>query len=193
MLCIRQRKSTISAFERQPGKNMKELLYFSFADLMVRVEYNQDANSLRYSSHRKITFGERVIVEQYLLTNIALKTEYYKKHPSLFICLGVDAALVKDLNLFHLKNTLKFLVDKEKDVKASVSELINQSMVSYYFEQIGDTILEIRQAVASGAKDDGLNKLKTKVEELIKAYNIYSEQKLTVTEVVPSELQGYFV
>lgn len=171
---------------------MKELLYFSFADLMVRVEYNQDANSLRYASHRKITFGERVIVEQYLLTNIALKTDYYKKHPALFISLGVDAALVKDLNLFHLKNTLKFLVDKEKDVKASVNELISQSMVSYYFEQIGDTILEIRQAVASGAKDEGLNKLKVKVEELIKAYNLYSDQKLTVTQVVPSELQEYF-
>lgn len=171
---------------------MKELLYFSFADLMVRVEYNQDANSLRYSSHRKITFGERVIVEQYLLTNIALKTEYYKKHPALFISLGVDASLVKDLNLFHLKNTLKFLVDKEKDVKASVNELISQSMVSYYFEQIGDTILEIRQAVAGGSRDEGLNLLKNKVEELIKAYNLYSDQKLTVTQVVPSELQEFF-
>ncbi len=171
---------------------MKELLYFSFADLMVRVEYNKEANSLRYSSHRKITFGERVIVEQYLLTNIALKTDYYKKHPALFICLGVDAALVKDLNLFHLKNTLKFLVDKEKDVKASVNELINQSMISYYSEQIGDAILEIRREVANGANDKNLNKLKANVEELIKAYNLYSDQKLTVTQVVPSELQNYF-
>lgn len=171
---------------------MKELLYFSFADLMVRVEYNKEANSLRYSSHRKITFGERVIVEQYLLTNIALKTDYYKKHPALFICLGVDPALVKDLNLFHLKNTLKFLVDKEKDVKASVNELINQSMVSYYFEQIGDAILEIRHEVANGANDNNLRKLKQKVEELIKAYNLYSDQKLTVTQVVPAELHNYF-
>lgn len=171
---------------------MKELLYFSFADLMVRVEYNREANSLRYSSHRKITFGERVIVEQYLLTNIALKTDYYKKYPALFICLGVDPALVKDLNLFHLKNTLKFLVDKEKDVKASVNELISQSMVSYYFEQIGDAILEIRREVANGANDGSLRKLKRKVEELIKAYNLYSDQKLTVTQVVPAELQNYF-
>ena len=174
------------------GIPMKELLYFSFADLMVRVEYNSEANSLRYSSHRKITFGERVIVEQYLLTNVALKTDYYKKHPALFICLGVDASLVKDLNLFHLKNTLKFLVDKEKDVKASVNELINQSMVTYYFEQIGDTLLEIRQEVANGAVDENLRRLKTKVEELVKAYNVYSDQKLTVNQVVPSELQPYF-
>ena len=79
---------------------MKELLYFSFADMMVKVEYNKDANSLRYASHRKVTFGERVIVEQYLLTNIAVKTDYYKKQPALFIYLGIDAQLVKEMRVF---------------------------------------------------------------------------------------------
>ncbi|MBN1352439.1 hypothetical protein JXJ21_23780, partial [candidate division KSB1 bacterium] len=81
---------------------MKELLYFSFSDLLVRVEYSQEANSLKYSSHRDMKFGERVIVEQYLLSNFALKTEYYNRQPALFIYLGVDKKLVKDLNLFHL-------------------------------------------------------------------------------------------
>ena len=169
---------------------MKELLYFSFADLMVRVDYNKDANSLRYSSHRKITFGERVIVEQYLLTNIALKTDYYKKQPALCIYLGVDAQLVKDLNLFHLKNTLKTLVDKEKHVKASVNDLINQSMLNFYFAKIGDTILTIRQEVESNAdKDEIIINYKQKLEELIEAYNLYTEEKINVRKVLPAELQ----
>ena len=171
---------------------MSELLYFSFADLMVRVEYNQEANSLRYASHRKITFGERVIVEQYLLTNIALKTDYYKKQPALFIYLGQDAQLVKDLNLFHLKNTLKSLADKERDVKASVDGLITQSMQNYYFEQIGDAILAMRQEVAKGISAEKIRPLRNKMEELVKAYNLYSEQKIAVSEVIPSELQSYF-
>ena len=171
---------------------MKELLYFSFADLMARVEYHQEANSLRYATHRNMTYGERVVVEQYLLANSALKTEYYKRQPALFIYSGIDAQLAKELNLFHLKNTLKSLVEKERDVKDSVHGLINQSMHNYYFEQIGDTILEIRQEVASGARDEKLNKFKNKVEELLKAYNLYSDQQLTVSEVVPSELQSYF-
>jgi hypothetical protein len=174
---------------------MKELLYFSFADLMVRVEYHKEANSLRYATHRKITFGERVIVEQYLLTNIALKTEYYKRQPALFIYLGLDAQLVKDLNLFHLKNTLKTLVEKEKDVKASVNGLINQSMLNYYFEQIGDTILAIRREIENDgtARLDGrLDSLKVKMEELVKAYNLYTEQKITINEVIPSELKSHF-
>jgi len=46
--------------------------------------------------------------------------------------------------------------------------------------------------VASGARDEKLNKFKNKVEELLKAYNLYSDQQLTVSEVVPSELQSYF-
>lgn len=171
---------------------MKELLYFSFGDLMVRVEYNKDANSLRYASHRKVTFGERVIIEQYLLTNIAVKTEYYKKQPALFIYLGVDAALVKDLNLFHLKNTLKTLVDKEKDVKSSVNNLINQSMLNFYFDKIGDMILTIRQDIDSGNDtDEKMLDYKFKLEELVEAYNLYTEEKINILKVVPSELKDY--
>jgi len=171
---------------------MKELLYFSFADMMVRVEYNKEANSLRYASHRKVTFGERVIVEQYLLTNIALKTEYYKKHPALFIYLGVDAQLVKDLNLFHLKNTLKTLVDKEKDVKSSVNDLINQSMLNFYFEKIGDVIVSIRDDIDSNVGQNTVIEHKRKLEELIEAYNLYTKNKINVDKVLPLELQDYF-
>ena len=156
---------------------------------MVRVEYNKEANSLRYASHRKITFGERVIVEQYLLTNIALKTDYYKKQPALFIYLGIDKKLVKDLNLFHLKNTLKTLVDKEKDVKASVNTLINQSMLNFYFEKIGDTILAIREAIEQNKSDYELQRLKQMLEELVNAYNLYTEEKINMEKVLPAELQ----
>ena len=142
-----------------------------------------------------MTFGERTIVDQYLLTNIALKTDYYKRQPGLFIYLGIDTQLTKDLNLFHLKNTLKSLTDKEKDVKASVTGLINQSMQNYYFEQIGDTILHVRREIENGDASRShkqLYTLKMKMEELVKAYNVYTEQKITINEVIPSELKSYF-
>ena len=188
-------RATPKAFMHEKASSMKELFYFSFADLMVRVEYQKEANSLRYATHRKITFGERIITEQYLLTTIALKTEYYQRQPALFIYLGIDAQLVKDLSRFHLKNNLKSLARKEKDVVASVNGLINQSMQNYYFEQIGDTILNIRREM----EHDGLNLLneqlglfKLKMEELIKAYNLYSEQKITIQQVIPSDLKTHF-
>jgi hypothetical protein len=175
--------------------SMKELFYFSFADLMARAEYLQEANTLRYATHRKMAYNERVIVEQYLLTTFAPKTEYYKRQPALFVYLGTEAQLAKELDMFHLKNTLKELVEKEKDVKDSVNGLISQSMQNYYFEQIGDTILDARREIASvgaGIEVDRLGRLKMKMQELVKAYNAYTEQNITMDEVIPTELKSYF-
>jgi hypothetical protein len=178
---------------------MKELLYFSFSDLLVKVEYSKDANSLKYCSHREIAFEERVVIEQYLLTNIAVKTDFYNCYPALFIYLGKDEKLVRDLNLFHLKNTIKFLAGREKEVKEKVDELINNSMSNYYFEQIGDTILELRKSlkIAKDPDDNQHNVLivqetKEKMLELIKAYNLYASKKISIENVVPGDLTSYF-
>jgi len=178
---------------------MKELLYFSFADLLVRVEYSKEANSLKYASHRDISFGERVVIEQYLLSNVALKTEFYNRHPALFIFLGKDEKLTRDLNLFHLKNSLKTLAGREKEVNEKVGELINTSMSNYYFEQIGETLLEFRnnlkqEAEAAENKKDviSVKQTKEKMGELIRAYNIYSDKKISLQNVVPVDLKEYF-
>lgn len=178
---------------------MKELLYFSFSDLLVKVEYSKEANSLKYSSHREISFGERVVIEQYLLTNIAVKTDFYNRYPALFIYLGKDEKLIRDLNLFHLKNTLTLLAGREKEVKEKVDELISSSMSNYYFERIGETILELRKSLKPGQdnNDDHYNVMvvketKEKMTELIKAYNLYSDKKITIENVVPRDLIEYF-
>lgn len=174
---------------------MKELLYFSFADLLVKLEYSKEANSLKYASHREISFDERVVIEQYLLTNMAVKTDFYNRYPALFIYLGKDEKLVRDLNLFHLKNTLKFLAGREKEVKEKVDELINNSMSKYYFERIGDTILELRKNLKTGKETEKsennvmiVKETKNKMHELIKAYNIYSNKKISIDSVVPRDL-----
>lgn len=178
---------------------MKELLYFSFSDLLVKVEYSKDANSLKYCSHREIAFDERVVIEQYLLTNIAPKTEFYNRYPALFIYLGKDEKLVRDLNLFHLKNTIKFLAGREKEVKEKVDELISSSMSTYYFEQIGNTILELRESLKNVKNPDDdrhaikvVQETKQKMNELIKAYNLYADKKISIENVVPGDLSGYF-
>lgn len=171
---------------------MKELLYFSFSDLLVRVEYSKEANSLKYAAHRDISFGERVVIEQYLLSNIALKTEYYNRYPALFIFLGKDTKLLRDLNLFHLKNTIKFLAGRDKEVKQQVDGLIAKSMSNYYFEQIGDEILTLRRQVNDKYDVDYLQS-KQKMKELVKAYNVYSDKKITIDDVIPVDLKGHFI
>ncbi len=171
---------------------MKELLYFSASDLMIEVNYKPENNSIHYASHRRLTFGERVIVEQYLLSNVAVKTEYFRKHPAALNYLGIDGRLVKDLNQFHLKNTIKTLKEKEQEVEASVRALIHHSMSNYYFEQIGTKLLELRRKTRGAAADDELRTLQLQLAELVDAYNHYSEKKVQVQDLLPRDLAASF-
>jgi hypothetical protein len=166
---------------------MNELFYFAFADLMVRVEYNKDTNTLRYATHRRMTSGERMILEQYLLISLAAKTDYYKREVSQFVYLGLEARLLKAFNVFHFNDTPQRQVGSEQDASAVVAGLINQSMQNYYFEQIGDAILAMRREFSNGAPQARVASLRRKMEKLVEAYNHYSEQKITIVEVIPSE------
>lgn len=186
---------------------MKELFYFSFAEVMARIEYHRATNSLRYATHRKMACNERVIIEQYLLAEFALKTEYYKRQPSSFIYQGTDQQLIKALNSFHLKSISREL--EAKEVNDSVSDLISRSLQNYYFEQIGEVILEARREMAGGEPspaeqergrprfaaekvNDSQSSRKVKLEELVKAYNAHADQKITANQIIPTELKSYF-
>lgn len=167
---------------------MAELLYFTSSDLMIEVDYKQTENLLSYFSHRSLSFGERVIVEQYLLTNVAVKTDYYKKHPALLNYSGVKVTLVRDLNQFHLKNTIKSLKDKEQEADVAVKNLIDSSMSTYYFEEIGSKILQIREAVSNPANPQVLVEYQQDLHDLIDAYNSYSDKRVSYDGVLPKDL-----
>ncbi|MGH7490839.1 MAG: hypothetical protein ACREOO_00440 [bacterium] len=174
---------------------MKELFYFAPTDLLARVEYQQADNSLRYAAHRKMTVHERFMIEQYLLATFALKTEYYQRQPALLMFQGTDSRLRKALDKFHSENTLPKAGAKEKDVDDSISDLIGRSMQNYYFEQIGDMILNARREQSS-IKHDFAAELreqhKRELEELVRAYNLYADQEISLDEIVPFELKPYF-
>ncbi|MBN1154658.1 hypothetical protein JXB12_07020 [candidate division KSB1 bacterium] len=170
---------------------MKELLYFSFSDLLIRVQYSKQTNSLKYSSHRSISFGERVVIEQYILSTVALKTDWYNQSPALFIYLGEDESLVKDLNLLHLKNTIKVLSDRDNEIKKEVNDLIANSMTNYYFEQIGDELLSLRQKLNESIDEELLSEWMGNIDELVKAYNQYSKKKIKVDDIIPIDIKKY--
>jgi hypothetical protein len=174
---------------------MKELFYFASTDLLARVEYRQADNSLRYATHRKMTVHERIMTEQYLLAAFAPKTEFHQRQPALFVCLGTDSRLSKALDKFHSENVLTKPGEKEKAVDDSIHDLIGRSMQNYYFEQIGDTILNARREQAGarpGAAAERRGRRKVKLEELVKAYNVYADHKITIDEIIPAELKSYF-
>ncbi len=172
---------------------MKELFYFSFADLMARIEYHRNANALRYATNRAMTFQERMLVEQHLLASFAQKTEYFERDPALFIYLGTDEELARMLEEFHAKNRPHEPGDEE--IAASVGSLISQAMERYYFERIGDALLEARRELAAeAAGDDRLQRgrRKARLQELVDAYNHYTTHKITLAEIVPAELKPCF-
>ena len=168
-----------------------ELLYFPPNDLLVKVDFNEEANSLRYWSNRKMKEKERKTVEQFLLTDFAPKVNFYKKVPSLFIYAGVDADLSKELSLLQLDNMLKYLTQKEEQAEKSVKDVINVSMANYYFEQIGEVIISLRGEVKSMCRTEQIRDVKIMMSELLSAYNLFTNQQLTLEDVLPEDLQDY--
>lgn len=64
-------------------------------------------------------------------------------------------------------------------------------MSNYYFEQIGDAIVSLRREVEQGRNHENIAPIKDRMEELVKAYNLHSNQNITITEVIPIELQPF--
>jgi hypothetical protein len=44
----------------------------------------------------------------------------------------------------------------------------------------------------AGRSDKRRSGHKLKLEELVKAYNFYSDHKITIAEIIPTELKSYF-
>jgi len=172
---------------------MIELFYFSSLGLMIKVEYVKEANSLRYASHRKMEHRERSMAEQYIMAKVAPKADYHLNRSSRLVYLGTDKQLKKRLASFHQKNELKLSLRKEKEITASVNRLINLSMRNYYTEKIGELIMSARREMKNGWQyDSNPANLKQQMSDLLNAYNIYADHKVTLDDIIPSELKPYW-
>lgn len=173
---------------------MIELFYLSSLDLMLKVEYAKKANSLSYSSHREMKYAERLLAEQYIMMKVAPKTDYYIKHPSKFVYLGTDTRLKKRLADFHHHSELNLMASEEDEVNASVNKLINDSMVNYYTEKIGELIMSARNDLKNGRPYQmKLADMKQQMNELLDAYNTYAAHKVSVNDIIPPELKPYWL
>ena len=172
---------------------MVELFYFSSLDLMIKVEYVEETNCLRYASHREMGSDEKAMTEQYIMGEATPKTDYSLKLPSRFVYLGIDRRLQKKLAIFHRENDLKILRRKEKEITASVNHLIQVSMRNYYTEKIGELIMSARRELQAGRQYESKRaNLKQPMNDLLSAYNVYAEQKVTLDEIIPIELKSFW-
>jgi hypothetical protein len=170
---------------------MNELLYFSSVDLLIRVDYSPDTNALRYWTNRKPEATERRLVEQYLLSEFAARVGYYDRAPSLFICMGTDPQLNNELQTKRVQESVGETASREKQVEAEVKAAIKASMKAYYFEQLGDEILAFRREVEQGGLPERIREAKVRISQLLGAYNLYSDQRLSLKDILPADLQDY--
>ncbi|MDZ7271257.1 MAG: hypothetical protein ONB30_00985 [candidate division KSB1 bacterium] len=170
---------------------MNELLYFSSVDLLIRVDYSPDTNALRYWTNRETDATERRLVEQYLLSEFAARVGFYERAPSLFICMGTDTRLNDELETKKAQEPTSENTSREQRVEAEVRAAIRESMKVYYFERLGDEILAFRHEVEQGASTERIRDAKVRMSQLLGAYNLYSGQRLSLSEVLPADLRDY--
>ena len=173
---------------------MEELVYFGKFDLLIKVFYDRDVNTIRYVSHRKIAENERKFVENYLIMNYGSEVGYFEEDYGALMFVGVDANLDAQLQSFRLEHDLKKINARSYELDAKVRQLVKGSLKEFYFERIGDSLLEFREQLQKGDQEEqvALERLKYNILKLIEAYNNYSEQKVTLDTAVPSDLRVYF-
>jgi len=171
---------------------MNELLFFPNVDVLVRVNYGTEANSIRYTTHRSLLSKERKIVEKYLLRKIAPRTEYYNRTPSILLYVGVEKQLIKELKYFRIKNGMKKALNHKVVIDNQVKELISLSLSNYYFEKVGDEIIKLRDLLKDNYCEFNLeNKLK-RISVLLQAYNENSGQNINIKNVLPREVLTHY-
>ena len=106
--------------------------------------------------------------------------------------MGINDELAKELNEYHSKNNLKSLHERHEKVDGVVKGLIKESMANYYFDQIGNKLIEVKGMIQEGSAVSELNREKKNLAELVYAYNIYAEQKVNFEKVLPKELSEVY-
>jgi hypothetical protein len=166
---------------------------------MIQVQYSYQANTIRYASHRDISDEERQLIEKYIHENIVTGKDIAQQDGVTMDYLGIDYKLIGNLNQFHAVKPFKNKEEKpassnpfehlmNKDIDKSVQNLINTSMENYYFEKIGNSIIEMRQILEKNSKSSDLKKLQGDLSELVKAYNQYAARKVQVKDLIPNAL-----
>ncbi len=166
---------------------MDELFYFPTFDLLIKVVYAGEANSLRYATHRSIKINEKKVVERYILQEVAPKTDYYNRHPSLLLYMGVDVTLKKELKTYQVKDTIKTIIDRKHTIDEKVQNLISSSLSNYYFERLGDKLLSLRRVMENDSGTGEFEKTLKEIKALLQAYNQNSGQDIDIRTILPPE------
>lgn len=173
---------------------MNEFIYFSGMDLMIKVKHAKKANTLHYVSHREMEPKEKVMAEHYMRAKMISTSGHNGDRPSIFIYRGTDNRLKRKLASLHARHGVQRPHRKEREITASVKNLINAAMRNYYTEKIGEFLVCARNELRNGMPQEGrLALLKQQLHELVLAYNAYADSKIILEEIIPPELKPFWL
>ncbi|MDZ7725067.1 MAG: hypothetical protein U5R06_20190 [candidate division KSB1 bacterium] len=170
---------------------MNDLYYFSSLKVLCKITYAKEANSIRYTTDRPLPVAERKTIEQYILENLAQDTDYYDRTPSLLLYMGVNPALQKYHKQVQLKNTIKNVVHQKMDLDKKVKHLISESLSQYYFDKLGDKLLDLRHNFSDQSEQE-TDALILQIYTLLDAYNQNTGQDITLKSILPEEFKDRF-
>lgn len=172
---------------------MVELLYFSGLGLMVKVEHVKKTNSLSYASHRMMDEDEKAMTEQFILAQVAKTSAAHIKCAPKVSYLGTDERLKKRLTSFQEKAQAQSSRGKKKEIDSAVNKLISTSMRDYYSERIGELLMSARSELKGDRQHEAkLANIRQQMNDLLTAYNTYADQKITLGNVIPTELKPFW-
>jgi hypothetical protein len=166
---------------------MDELFYFPSFDLLIRITYTKETNSLRYATHRPIAFDERKVIDRFILHDVGPKTEFYNSNPSLMLYMGVDLSLKKELRFYRLHDTIKDVLKQKSVVDEQVKDVITKSLSAYYFDRIGDELVRLRKMIDFDTSEDQVEVVLGRIDTLVQAYNENAGENVDIENILPRE------
>jgi len=167
---------------------MNELLFFPKIDVLIRINYGTDTNSIRYATHRAVLANEREVIENYILRKVAPNTDYFNRTPSIMLYAGIEKRLEKNLNVFRIQNLMRNALDHKIVIDNKVREFINQSLGSYYFDKVGDKLLELKNLLKNGFTEEQFEIKLMQLKILLNAYNENTGQNIHIRNILPKEI-----
>ncbi len=88
---------------------------------------------------------------------------------------------------------ITFKKEDETRIEDAVRDLIERSLSNYYFEQIENTLMEARRLSGSFGQGRWMDEYAEKFSELVKAYNLHTDNKVSMDKMFPKNCADHYV
>ena len=87
---------------------------------------------------------------------------------------------------------MKDVLDRQEIVDDEVKKLISTSLSKYYFDKIGDELINLRKVMKYDPSGDEVEDLLYKINALLEAYNTNSGQCIDIANILPKEAVNHY-